>query len=68
MKNKIDIELSFLKKTGEIRFTKGNRVYNAVSKEILYELVSEEERKELDKFFNSSEDIEVILGNEILCG
>ena len=63
-----DIELSFLKKTGEVRFTRGDKVYNAASKEILYELLSEEERKLLDQFFAGSEDIEVILGDEILCG
>jgi hypothetical protein len=63
-----DIEISFLKKTGEIKFTRGDKIYNAVSKEILYEIVPQADHKVLDEFFAGSEDIEVILGDEVLCG
>jgi hypothetical protein len=63
-----EIEISFSKRTGEIRFTRGDTEYNAMSKDILYEIVDKESRKELDAFFADSEQIEVILGDEILCG
>jgi len=63
-----DIEISFLKGTGEVRFTRGDKVYNAASKEILYKLVDEKTKKELEHFFSGSEEIEVIFGDGILCG
>lgn len=74
MKNQIlkkkkskDIELEVLS-TGEIRFRRNGKIVNDALVDILSGITDEKEIKKIKEFFDEMKDIEVILGDQLLCG
>ena len=56
-------------KTGEIRIRRGNKKQNEGILSILKEMIGDPIKiKKIEKFLNETDEIEVLLGDEILCG
>ena len=59
----IELELTLMP-TGELRFSRADKVSNKELQKLLGELSKED----LSEFFNGSNSVELIVGNENLCG
>jgi hypothetical protein len=64
--NPTEIELDILS-SGQIKFRRLDKDYNDCMREILPDMVGEEEAKKLEPFFQGSEGIKVLLGDNF-CG
>jgi hypothetical protein len=54
---------------GRLRFTRGNAEFNKNMIEILSEIIDDEEvMSQLHSFFQGSEEVELLVGDSILCG
>ena len=53
---------------GRIRFPRGNSAQNEKMIQILSNIVSEERMKEVISFLKGSDDIKLLLGDNIFCG
>jgi hypothetical protein len=56
--------------SGHIRFRRGDREYNKRMREIISFVVDNDETvlREIDDFLIGSEDVELLIGDTILCG
>ncbi len=64
MSNEIYLDIT---SNGEIRFRRGNKEYNQSMIEILSQ-IAPERVPELKKFFDEGNEIELLIGDVILCG
>ena len=63
-----DITLEILS-DGRLRFKRGDRSHNECMIKLLSNVVDDPEKvKELFEFFKGSEDVEILVGDTILCG
>ena len=64
-----DLKLEILP-SGHIKFRRGSKAYNDIIKRIILPLIEgdKETTKQVEDFFNGSEDVELLNGSEIFCG
>ncbi len=64
-----DLKLEILP-SGRIRFKRGSRSHNTAMKQIICQFIDGDEDviEELNKFFEGSEDVELLIGDTIFCG
>ena len=54
---------------GRIRFNRGTKEYNQNMLQILSAIIKDvETKKKIEDFFRGSEEVELLIGSEILCG
>jgi hypothetical protein len=56
--------------SGHIKFQRGSKEHNEKMKSIILSIVGEDEDiiNQLNEFFEGSEDVELLVGDTILCG
>ena len=64
-----DIKLEILP-SGRIKFKRGDKAHNEKMKQVISFLIEDDEviMKQIEEFFNGSEDIELLVGDTIFCG
>lgn len=64
----VDLTLEILP-SGKVRFKRGDKHHNEQMIKILAQIIDDPEvMEELTNFFKGSEDIELLMGDTILCG
>jgi hypothetical protein len=53
---------------GGLQFSRGKKESNEALLHFLSQIVDESDRKEIERFFAEAEDVDVVLGDESLCG
>jgi hypothetical protein len=64
-----EIKLEILS-SGHIKFKRGDIAYNNKMRKIISSIIGDDDDQmaKVNKFFNGSEDVELLIGDNILCG
>ena len=65
MSKTVDIQIL---SNGNIRIKRGDKAHNEAAMKILEPFIGEDKKAELSEFFKGSEDVELLVGDTILCG